>query len=186
MNYTLLWRTKARINYLKKYLPDFRIVEIWEHEFDKLALEDYDLKNFINNYQFTESLDPRACLYGGRTNALKLYHNCKKGEKIFYYDFCSLYPDVMKNGLYPLGHPKIISENFDYSKSYFGVIKCTILPPAELYIPVLPLNINKKLMFTLCSKCALEQNKQTTCNHSSKDRALEGTWVSLEIDKAIE
>ena len=186
MNYTLLWRTNQRVKFLKKFLPDFEFIELWEHDFDRECVENEDLKKFLKAYEFCESLDPRACLFGGRTNALILYYLCKPHEKIFYYDFCSLYPYVMKYGIYPYGHPIIISENFDYSKQYFGVIKCRILPPEGLYLPVLPLNINNKLIFTLCRKCAEEGNKELECNHCSDDRALEGTWISLEIDKAIE
>ena len=64
------------------------------------------------------------------------------------------------------------------------MIKCKILPPSDIYIPVIPARINNKLIFTLCSKCALEQT--SNCNHSTDERALTGTWVSLEINKAIE
>ena len=92
----------------------------------------------------------------------------------------------MKYGVYPLGHPKLISENFDYTKKYFGIIKCKILPPKDLYLPVLPLNINNKLVFTLCYTCALNQENNFDCMHQASERALEGTWCSLEIDKALE
>ena len=186
MNATLFSRTQKRKNFLKKFLPDFEIIEIWEHSWDKMCKEDQCLMDFLKTYKFDENLEPRASLYGGRTNCLWLYYLCREGEKIFYYDFMSLYPAVMKYCEYPLGHPQIISENFDYKKRYFGVIKCTILPPEKLYIPVLPLKINKKLVFTLCYKCALEQLNDSNCEHTEKERALTGTWVSLEIDKALE
>ena len=186
MNSTLLRRTKKKMAFLKETYPDFEIIEIWEHYWDKLCKEDVKLKEFLESYETTIPIEPRDSLYGGRTNALKLYHNCAPNEKIFYFDFCSLYPAVMKYGVYPLGHPKIISERFDYSKKYFGIIKCSILPPKSLYLPVLPLNINKKLIFTLCYTCASEQINNFNCTHSTKERALNGTWVSLEIDKAIE
>ena len=40
-------------------------------------------------------------------------------------------------------------------------------------------------MFTLCRKYA--QNKNAgDCNHSDEERCIEGSWVSLELYKAIE
>ena len=81
-------------------------------------------------------LNPRDALFGGRTNAFKLYHKCEAGEKIKYYDFTSLYPFVQKYCRYPVGHPIIITENFGNVLDYFGIIKCKILPPKRLYIPV--------------------------------------------------
>ena len=186
MNSTLKKRTDKKIARIKTLYPNFDVIEMYEHDWDKLCRESSDIINWLKDYKFNDSLCPRASLYGGRTNALVLFYECKKGEKIFYYDFCSLYPAVMKYGVYPLGHPKLISENFDYTKKYFGIIKCKILPPQDLYLPVLPLNINNKLVFTLCYTCALNQENNFDCMHQASERALEGTWCSLEIDKALE
>ena len=114
---------------------------------------------------------------------MKLYHKCANNEKIKYVDFTSLYPYVQKYCEYPLGHPKIITENFSKIEEYFGIIKCSILPPRGLYLPVLPSKINNKLIFTLCSKCA--ESQQKICDHSNKERVLSGTWVKLEVQKAL-
>ena len=114
-----------------------------------------------------------------------MYHECKDDEKISYLDFISLYPSVQKSGKYPVDHPKIITSNFEDISSYFGIIKCQILPPQDLWLPVLPIHSNGKLVFPLCRTCATEQNKEK-CKHSIPQRAIEGTWVSLEINKAIE
>jgi hypothetical protein len=43
---------------------------------------------------------------------------------------------------------------------------------------------NEKLLFPLCASCA--NSSQETCNHSEAERCLEGTWVSLEINFAID
>ena len=186
MNSTLKQRTQKKIDRIKSMYPSFEIVEMWEHDFDTLCKESAQLIDWLKDYKNNESLNPRESLYGGRTNAFVLSFECNKDEKIFYYDFCSLYPAVMKYGVYPLGHPKIISENFDYAKKYFGIVKCKILPPQDLYLPVLPLNINNKLVFALCYKCASTQENDFNCQHLPNERALEGTWCSLEIDTAIE
>ena len=111
---------------------------------------------------------------------------CKPWEKIHYFDFCSLYPAVQKQGIYPKGHAKIITENFDYNMEYFGLIKCKVIPPRNLHIPILPVKINGKLLFPLCQKCAVEKNMETKCSHTDEERSIEGTWVSLELYKALE
>jgi hypothetical protein len=85
---------------------------------------------------------------------------------------------------YPVGHPKVLSEDFGDISQYFGFIKCKILPPKQLYIPVLPLKLEKKLVFPLCSKCAISKNINT-CNHSDVERVLCGTWTSMEVQKAV-
>jgi hypothetical protein len=50
---------------------------------------------------------------------------------------------------------------------------------------VIPLRINKKLVFTLCFKCAEEENQLELCKHEDSERALTGEWVTLEVYKAI-
>lgn len=166
-----------RIEYLKKYI---KIVEIWECEYDKI--DDPLLENVKKSIQ--EPLNPRHALFGGRTNALRLHYRVQNDEKINYVDFTSLYPYVQKYCEFPVGHPTIIHENFNDISNYFGIIKCKIIPPRGLYIPVLPAKIRNKLVFTLCRTCAENESRQ--CTHNDNDRALVGTWVSLEIKKALE
>ncbi|KAF4518576.1 hypothetical protein B566_EDAN015731 [Ephemera danica] len=57
-----------------------------------------------------------------------------------------------------------------------GIIKCKILPPTDLFHPVLPFRINDRLMFALCRTCAMNEC-QTECIHTDPDdRAFVGTW----------
>ena len=44
-------------------------------------------------------------------------------------------------------------------ETYFGLIKCLVLPPRDLLIPVLPFRANGKLLFPLCRKCVEELSK---------------------------
>ena len=83
-----------------------------------------------------------------------------------------------------VGHPVIITENFDDISLYFGLIKCTVLPPRGLLHPVLPYRTQGKLMFPLCKTCADTLNK--TCTHSDQERSILGTWCHVELLKAIE
>ena len=128
---------------------------------------------------------PREALFGSGTNAIKIHHKCEYNEKIYYFDFTSLYPWAQKYCCYPVGHPEILTENIDFNKKYFGLMKCKILPPKYLFIPVLPSRINKKLIFTCCNQCVEEINREK-CFHSEMKRALTGTWCTPEIYKAVE
>jgi len=66
-----------------------------------------------------------------------------------------------------------------------GLMKCTIVPPKDLYHPVLPFRRNKKLVF-LCRSCVLEHNTTGECQHfSDAERCLEGTWVIDEVRLAV-
>lgn len=173
-----------RIKFIKQALSSYKLVEIWECDFDSKIKNDIEYQRFIKSNPVSIPLIPRDALYGGRTNALKLYHKCVLNQKTKYIDYTSLYPYSQKYGKYPIGHPQIITENFNNFNEYFGLIKCKIIPPRNLYIPVLPARINNKLVFTLCYQCALE--KLDKCSHTDNERAIEGTWVTLEVQKAIE
>ena len=103
-----------------------------------------------------EPLDPNEAFFGGRTNAVWLYVRVDEflGEEIRYYDYSSLYPYVNKTGKYPVAHPEFIydPDTTDIS-AYFGLVKCTVLPPEHPFHPVLPHHTHQKLTFPLCQSC---------------------------------
>ncbi|KAJ8018898.1 putative DNA polymerase [Holothuria leucospilota] len=175
--------TMFRADYLRQ--RGFNLHEIWECEYETQLKSNPKMKTFVDAIEIREPLQPRNAFFGGRTNAIKLHHVIRTGEKIRYIDVCSLYPWVCKYGEFPVGHPTIITENFGNLFDYNGLIQCRVLPPRGLYHPVLPQRINDKLLFPLCAACAAEEN-QATCRHSDAERALDGTWVSLELHKALE
>jgi hypothetical protein len=167
----------SRITLLKTYRP---VVEIWECDYNHLLKDDVFFAQFVKSQRENRPpLAPRNALTGGRTNALSLYYKGKAG----YIDFTSLYPYVQKYGIFPIGHPIIITENFQDMSNYFGLVYCRVLPPQNLFIPVLPYHSNGKLMFPLCAACA--DLKQEKCKHLPHERELEGTWVSLELNEAL-
>ena len=159
----------------------YKVEYVWENDF----VTNY--KNFIDRCSVIGPLNPRDAFYGGRTNCTSLKYEAKEDEKIRYYDFCSLYPYINKYGRYPIGHPEIILKNFEKDISnYYGLIKCKILPPTNLFHPVLPSRLkNGKLVFSLCSMCANEC-LQSDCSHTEEQRAILGTWTTPEVIKAIE
>lgn len=105
-----------------------------------------------------------------------------------YVDVCSLYPYVLKYKPFPMGHPEIITDHFQDVCSYFGLVQCRILPPRGLYHPVLPYHTGGKLLFPLCRTCAEErpQDPRYRCQHTDSERLLIGTWVTSELQKALE
>lgn len=174
-------RHLKRMEKLNQSSEIYAVTEIWECQYDYALKFDENFKRFVENEQtIRPPLCPRNALAGGRTNAFVLHYVGKAG----YVDFTSLYPNIQKYGVFPIGHPEIYTENFatDVSK-YFGLIYCKVIPPTNLYIPVLPYHLNGKLLFPLCGACALE--KLQRCDHSDEERALEGTWVSLELNEAL-
>ena len=122
-----------------------------------------------------------------------MYHHVDQDEKIHYIDYTSLYPFINKTGVYPKGHPTFITQpgHTDISQ-YFGFVKCKVLPPRQLYHPVLPYREHDKLTFPLCALCPeLEMGKPMlsrtcVCPHTDDARALVGTWCTPELEKAVE
>jgi len=167
----------------------FKVIEMWECQFD------WELKHltpdeifYLKNLDLTERLSIRDGLYGGRTNAYKLYAKVllELYEIIKFLDVNSLYPEALKYGVFPEGHGTVITQEFKENVGqYFGFIKVRVLPPRNLYHPVLPQKIGGKLKFTLCRLCALNLNfKLCTC--SDENRSFVGTYCTLELDLAIE
>ena len=173
-----------------EYLKDHKLIYIWECEYKKDRENDICMKQYFHErYNLHSKLKKygnakiRESFFGGRVNNLKFYHSVEEDEEIKYLDVCSLYPYVLKNRKFPIGHPEIIRENFDYSlKSYFGFVKCKIEPPRGLYLPVLPYMTKDKLLFPLCLNCFNTQNSNCIC----KDREIINTWTTEELKLAIE
>lgn len=163
----------------------YEVVTIWEHDFDQEIKNNPNLEHFLQTLNFQDPLNPRQALYGGRTNATRLF--CNEGD-MRYVDVCSLYPYVLKYKPFPMGHPEIITDHFQDVRSYFGLVQCRILPPRGLYHPVLPYRTGGKLLFPLCRTCAEKrpQDPHYRCQHTDSERFLIGTWVTSELQKALE
>jgi hypothetical protein len=159
---------------------NYTLIEVWECEWLKSAL-----RKQWKNYEVLEPLNPRDAYTGGRVETFKLKASSNEETKIKYCDICSLYPTAMFYDKYPLGHPeKIIKPNY-FDRNWFGLIKCRVLPPQNLYIPVLPIKAGKdaKLVFALCKLCA--EQRQARCSHTDYERSFVGTYTSIEIECAI-
>ena len=181
-------RTQVKTMFLKQ--RGWQVVEMWECEFRDFLQRDAEAKEYVDGLKdIVDPLNPRDAFYGGRVNAVKLLVKTEANPttKIKYVDFTSLYPDINKNGVYPVGHPIIFTENIhpDITR-YFGLIQCDVLAPRGLYHPVLPFKCHNKLMFALCHTCTQETQQTSMCHHTDEKRMFTGTWVSLELNLAVE
>jgi hypothetical protein len=66
-----------------------------------------------------------------------------------YVDVCSLYPYVFKYKPFHIGHPHIITSDFEDVNDYFGLIRCRVFPPRGLYHPVLPYKTNYCFLYAV-------------------------------------
>ena len=171
----------------------FKVLEIWQCEWHEQLKKNAEVQRFLNSFDLVAPLNPRDAFYGGRTEAVALHAVVGEGEEIRYCDITSLYPWVNKNATYPIGHPQIITQPRDQSiTSYFGLATVDILPPTNLYHPVLPVRYNQKLTFPLCASCVKEEQEKPMlqrvhyCTHTDVERTLRGTWSTPEIEKAEE
>ena len=187
-----LWRaTQAKETDLCNH--GYNLQVMWEHDWDKLCQHDPAVKQFVTTLQLVEPLQPRHAFFGGRTGAVSLHAVASEGEEIRYVDVTSLYPWVNKNARYPIGHPTILSQPRDQDIThYFGIALVDVLPPHNLFHPVLPVRSGNKLTFPLCAGCVNEQQnkpmleRSDVCNHTPEERMIRGTWCTPEIIKAVE
>jgi hypothetical protein len=187
--------TVKKTNALKT--AGYTVHEMYECEWQQTKKSSKPINEFlktIDTHEELKPLDPRDAFFGGRTNASKLYWKPKDPEKecASYADITSLYPTVQYYDEYPLGHHESIKFRGDATgldklmrKTYYGIVKCSIIPPKGLYHPVLPVKCNGKLMFPLCHTCA-KNEQQTKCICSNDERSIIGTWHTAELYKAIQ
>jgi len=168
----------------------YKVSNCWSHELATLCDRDKttfsERKKYYKKLQNYGAISLRDAFFGGRTNNISFLHDCASDEQIKYFDFTSLYPYVLKNNPFPYGHPRVIRRDFDITlQSYFGFVKCIVLPPKDLFIPVLPMKSDGKLVFHLCTKC-FETHLQDKCQHTDNERAIIGTWPTVELTLAME
>ena len=183
--------TQEKLKRLKEAKEVKEVKSIWQCQWKKLVEENEEIKRVVSELERVDPLVPRDAFFGGRTGAVSLFHRVGSGEQIHYMDVTSLYPWVNKTQEYPLGHPVIYTrvpvQDFSH---YFGLAKVDILPPPDLFHPVLPLRCNGKLTFPLCAACVKTQQqlpmleRSPLCEHSREQRLLRGTWCTPEINKA--
>jgi uncharacterized C2H2 Zn-finger protein len=199
-------RTLEREEYFRSF-PEMRLISIWECEFyrwmnshpEKRRL--WAVKKEILNAVKEEPLRMRNALRGGKVEATAVHSkpDLSKGESISYVDFISLYPSVMLSlnvkepELWFKGWPTIYwfpAETPPLRELLpCCVAKVRILPPRRLYHPILPIKMKDRVLFSLCSKCAElggGDGAEGYCTHSTRERAITGTFVGCELQQALE
>ena len=136
----------------------YNVVTIWGCEWDNIK-KDLEHKTEIETCAREQKINIRDALFGGRTEAFKSYVKCNENQKIYYYGVVSLYPTVNALDRYAVGfkRPVHILNQDDFNKlvyrirkgSFCGIAKVDIIPPRDLYVPVLPDNSEGKLLFHL-------------------------------------
>ena len=166
----------------------YAVKEIYECAFDAEMKTNKELNKFVTtDLDIPERMVIRDAFYGGRTSCFTLHYECDPdlSEEIHYVDVCSLYPFINKTAKMPVGHPIIITRDFDMTlKSYFGIAHLRLIPPRDEYVPCLPVRIRGKLTFPLCNTCAAEEC-QEPCTHTDAERAISGVWCTPEVMVAL-
>ncbi|EGT43869.1 hypothetical protein CAEBREN_07775 [Caenorhabditis brenneri] len=185
-------RDKKREKALKALHP---LEVVYECEVDQMLKQNKDMAEFFENYEAKDLLHCEKALVGGRTEVFRLYAD-NVGKKLHYLDVVSLYPTVMKYDKFPIGPPTNVNRATvptpittpDGIQSngvpFDGFVKCRVLPPKRLALPVLPVRVCNRLMFSLCTKCT-KTGCQSECMHTDEERAINGTFTTPELKKAL-
>ncbi len=89
---------------------------------------------------------------------------------------------MLANRRFPVGYLEVITTNLERLENYFGFVSRKVLPPEQLYLPVLPLSLDGKL---LCCTCAKDQY-QGSCPHRDEHGNFTCTYTTWELMKASE
>ena len=70
--------TQEKSEYLSQ--KGCNVVEIRECDVYRKLKQNEEMKYYFDHYYIGELLDPCRALFGGRTNAAKLYHCCRENK----------------------------------------------------------------------------------------------------------
>jgi len=143
-------QTMTRIEQITK--AGYTVKVIWECEFDASKIVERKPHLLTHPIVRHSPLNTRDALYEGRTEAMSHHYRIDEdAETIQYCDIMSLYPFICKYYKFPIRrqiiHKGDICKRIDTCLQMKGLIKCTVVPPKDLYHPVLPYRWNKKLLF---------------------------------------
>jgi hypothetical protein len=122
---------------------------------------------------------------------MRLYYKIREDVESVQYSDMSLYPYMCKYFKFLIGHPIIhvgdACADIEACLKKGVLIKSKIVPPKDLYHPVLPYRCTKILLFCLCRTWVLEYNATSERQHlGDADRCLESTWVIDEVRLAVD
>ena len=140
-------RTMTRLEQITQ--AGYQVEVQWECDFDKGILSDHPEFKLHPVVQHSPLNNPDA-FYGGRTEAMRFHRKAGIAVTIQYVDVVSLYPYVFKYFKFPVGHPVIhVGDSCQDIQTMLKkdfLIKCSILPPRQLYLPLPRFRCNKRLL----------------------------------------
>uniref|UniRef100_A0A183CH55 DNA-directed DNA polymerase n=1 Tax=Globodera pallida TaxID=36090 RepID=A0A183CH55_GLOPA len=191
-------RTEMKMARLRDICKNFTVEEVWECDVKAELKRNMEMKKFFDSV-LDGPINPRDAYSGGRTMPFCLYAVASESVEISMFDIISLYPSVNYDAPYPVGIPKIVKRDEDVlwtepdDVPYAGLLKVKVVPPKNLLYPLLPAHIDDMLLFPLCGVCATRAKKdfvmakdEKKCEHDEEERALLGTYTSIELRKALE
>lgn len=121
-------------SYLNTLKEERDVMVTFDHE-----LSEKPTDQIYNPMLMYSPIDPREALFGGRTEAFKLYSQ----GPIYHIDVVSLYPTVCAYDEIPIGIPRTITDpalimQMLHDRTLFGCVRCSVKPPKNLLIPFLP------------------------------------------------
>lgn len=189
-----LFERREKTRYKMQRLRDlnFTVVSIYECEWREFLKKNPDIAKQLDNHpDLTEDIDPRDCLRGGRVEPIRALVECTgENERLNYVDIVSLYPFVCSSfSHFCVDHPTIFRGKKECSEApdifeMEGIIKCRILPPRDLFVPVLPFYHNHKLYFPLCAACTMA-HQITPCTHTDFERSIVATFTIYEVKVSL-
>lgn len=181
----------------------FNLISVWECEVNEQLKFDKDMKSFFDKTFSFGPLDPRDAFFGGRTAPLQMVCDLSGTDgsrELSYLDVQSLYPFTNFTTEYPIGTPdiKIFTRHVNWTQSsdnpFKGLLKIVVLPPTDLFIPVIPAKFDDRLLFPLCRTCAITLRKEAPnrksadymCHHTEEQRSFLCTITHNELNVALD
>jgi G:T-mismatch repair DNA endonuclease (very short patch repair protein) len=138
-------QTLGRIERIKR--AGYHVKIQWECKFEEAKIVKQKSELLVHPIVKHAPLSTRDALYRGRTEAMRLHYKICEGKKsVQYCDVIRLYPYICKYFKFPITHPTIHVGDACVDKEAClkieGLMKCNIVPPNDLYHPVIQFQHN--------------------------------------------
>jgi DNA polymerase elongation subunit (family B) len=203
------WQVLQRFRRKQQFLraEGISLIFVWECTWQEAKKMDPRIDHFLTQWREEECLPPRRLaaregLRGGRCETFRLLFDLQAHpeRKMFYIDKNSLYPTVAVGEEYPVGESEtLMGEELRHRLSIdgrgvidredgvccLGLLQATLEAPDSLFLPILPVMSDQKLMFGLCSTC-VKTRKPKLCTHRGRQRYLTDVWTIPEVVFALQ
>jgi DNA polymerase type B, organellar and viral len=191
---------KKKKLFIEKYKSVVKgTTSLWECRFNVMKEKNKHLKTFLATtiLRPIERICPRNSVKSALNDVFSLQALSDDTMQIYYLDCVSLYPTVALKFPLPWGKYQIIfgdalkDEDITFENgSYFyksqlmhGLGHVTVVPPTNLFLPVLLTTINNHSVATLCYQCA-KSKSLGKCSHDDRQRSFSDTYIIPELNLA--